>query len=222
MIEQTGDFRRIFELNHVDPRKKHPDYDNLIRRTISTEQLDEVDKCVLLCRNCHGITHQQNINGELAVRVKAGGRQIEQRFSGQLIRNHLTGKAKFFTDEKVLLHPYRVYVGDNNPRIAFGLELWRGEMISLIRQLPTTTRLRVTTWDDKPMLDLEYDGDGGYRAKQDISFPVISCELQQERNDPVFLWIRNGIGLARDGEVMHDGLLSYSAKIVNNDSHSSP
>ncbi|MEX2174200.1 MAG: hypothetical protein WD872_07550, partial [Pirellulaceae bacterium] len=55
MIEEFGGFERIFEFNHIEPAKKHPDYDNLIRRTISTEQLDEIDKCVLLCRVCHGI-----------------------------------------------------------------------------------------------------------------------------------------------------------------------
>jgi hypothetical protein len=214
MIAQFGTFQRIFEFNHIDPAKKHPNYDNLIRRTISTEQLDEIDKCVLLCRICHGIAHQQNVNAEVMVRVKAGGRQIEQRFKGQLIRNFITRKSTFFTDEKVLLHPYRVFAGQDMPRIVFGLELWKGEMISLIRRLSDTTTLRITSWDDKPLLEMEYDGDGGYRAKQDISFPVFECEFHKEKNDPVLLWVRNGIGLTRDGEVLHNGLLNYEAKIV--------
>jgi predicted HNH restriction endonuclease len=80
MIEQFGSFARLFELNHVDPTKKDPNYENLIRRDISTEQLDEVDKCVLLCRNCHGIVHQQNINAKVIVHVMVEGRKMSQEF----------------------------------------------------------------------------------------------------------------------------------------------
>ena len=53
IIQRFGKFRRYFQNHHVDPAKKDPNYNNLIRRHISTEQLDELDKCVLLCSNCH-------------------------------------------------------------------------------------------------------------------------------------------------------------------------
>src|SRR4051812_25410231 len=48
-----------FEFNHIDPSQKSPIYEKLIRRVISAAQLDELDKCNLLCRVCHGIWTNQ-------------------------------------------------------------------------------------------------------------------------------------------------------------------
>jgi hypothetical protein len=59
MLARFGTFNRMFQFNHVDPKQKDPRYDNLIQRQLSGEQLDEVDKCVLLCNECHGILHAQ-------------------------------------------------------------------------------------------------------------------------------------------------------------------
>jgi len=115
----------------------------------------------------------------------------------------------------VLFHPYRVYVGDQPPQILFGLELRKGEIIPLMRRIAEVNRLRITSWNDTPMLEMEYEGDGTYRARQDISFPVLDFELHQEQNDPIYLWVRNGIGVTRDGEVLDNGLLNYQAKIIN-------
>jgi len=214
MIDQFGDFKRLFELNHVGPAKKHPKYDNLIRQELSTEQLDEVDKCVLLCRICHGATHAQNINAEVVVRMTAGKRTAEQRFKGQLLANFKTGHATFFSDEKMLLHPYHVYVGAKKPRVLFGTELWKGQLIGLIRELPKTKSLRIKGWDGRPMVDLQADGRKGCHGKVDISFPPMSFELHKEEGHPVFIWVRNGIALTREGEVIHGGTVTYYGEIV--------
>src|SRR5258708_18927649 len=83
MLERYGTVNRMFQFNHIDPTKKHPDYDNLIRRTINTEQLDEIDKCVLLCNECHGVVHAQNLTGEISLTVNVDGHKCEQTFKGQ-------------------------------------------------------------------------------------------------------------------------------------------
>jgi hypothetical protein len=31
MLDKWGTFKRLFELDHIDPAKKHPDYENMIR-----------------------------------------------------------------------------------------------------------------------------------------------------------------------------------------------
>src|SRR5262245_61154774 len=78
MIDRYGTFNRMFQLNHVDPAKKDKEYDNLIRREISTDQLDEVDKCVLLCNECHGVVHAQNITATVKLTVTVKRRKAEQ------------------------------------------------------------------------------------------------------------------------------------------------
>src|SRR5437764_111174 len=59
---EYSDIDGYFQFNHTDPKKKAKNYDNIIRRRrISSEVLDEVDKCVLLCVGCHTILHGQGI-----------------------------------------------------------------------------------------------------------------------------------------------------------------
>jgi hypothetical protein len=213
MMDRFGDFQRLFEFNHVDPSKKRADYRNLIRRIISTERLDELDKCVLLCRICHGIVHQQNVKAEIVVSVRAGEHSCEQRLKGQLIRDRERKQATFFTDEEVLLHPYRVHAGDSAPRTLFGTELRKGEMASLMRKIDALKTLRISSWAGQLLLDIEGTGDGQVRGRVDIAFPVLSFELQKEESHPTYLWIRHGIGLTRDGDVFHGGLLTYEGGI---------
>jgi hypothetical protein len=62
-------FGGYFHFNHVDPSTKAENYDNIIRRTrLSSEILDEVDKCVLLCTACHTILHGQGITEKTRMR----------------------------------------------------------------------------------------------------------------------------------------------------------
>jgi hypothetical protein len=44
MLRRYGVVNKLFQFNHIDPAKKHPDYDNVIQRVLSFEQLDEIDK----------------------------------------------------------------------------------------------------------------------------------------------------------------------------------
>jgi hypothetical protein len=213
MMDRYGDFQRLFEFNHVDPSKKRADYRNLIRRVISTEQLDELDKCVLLCRLCHGVVHQQNVRAEVVVSVWAGEHSCEQRLKGQLIHDRKRKTATFLTDEKVLLHPYRVYAGDAAPRILFGTELRNGQMAALMRKIDAFKTLRVSSWSDDPLVDIVSAGNGKVVGEVNIAFPVFSFELYRDAADPVFLWIRHGIGLTRTGDVIHGGVLKYEGGI---------
>ncbi len=111
MVNRYGTFNRMLEFNHINPDDKDPEYKNIIRRVLSTKQLDEVDKCVLLCRKCHGILHAQNINAELEFTSKVDGQKATQRFKGQVIvdlkENHFTS----LTNERILLIPYHVKIG---------------------------------------------------------------------------------------------------------------
>src|SRR5437899_2329092 len=97
-LERYGTFHRMYHFNHIDPAKKADDYENLIRRNISTEQLDELDKCVLLCAVCHGVVHAQDITITPTLTVTAGVRTASQTFKGQVIFDKIENKISFFTD----------------------------------------------------------------------------------------------------------------------------
>jgi len=50
----------IFDFHHLDPNKKDMDWTKL--RLQSWDKItDELDKCVLLCSNCHRIRHHNEI-----------------------------------------------------------------------------------------------------------------------------------------------------------------
>jgi len=51
-----------------------------------------------MCRECHGISHAQNIGAELLVQAKIGTKKSEQRLKGYLIIDRLKGQATFLTN----------------------------------------------------------------------------------------------------------------------------
>ncbi len=214
MVEQWGTFHRLFELNHIDPKKKHPQYANLIRRSISTEQLEEIDKCVLLCRQCHGIVHAQNVNAELIVRLTFRNRLAEQRLRGQLILDKKSRRGKFLTNEQLLLQPYRVKLGSQRSQLLFGIELHRGRLIDLMANIRQHKRVRISAWNGPEQMSIEHRGENRIAVRQDIRFPITSCELSKEAADGRFIWVRNGIALTRDGEVIRTGELNYEGTIA--------
>ncbi len=45
------------EFHHIDPEKKDDRVSKLIRLKISKDIVDEINKCALLCSNCHKMVH---------------------------------------------------------------------------------------------------------------------------------------------------------------------
>jgi hypothetical protein len=215
MVDQYGTFNRMFQLNHVDPKKKHRNYENLIRRKLSTEQLDEVDKCILLCNQCHGVLHAQNITAEAVLRITIGNKTAEQRMKGQIIFDKIKRRMRFLSNERLLLHPYQVHLGDNPPTMLFGIELRNGELVALIRKIADHKRIIITNSADLVMLQIEHLGGGEIKAEQDISFPILDYELHRDKGDPVHIWVRNGVGLTKGGEVIDHGMLTWEGNAVN-------
>jgi hypothetical protein len=52
----------IYEFHHIDPKDKRYNLSNLIRhkKVMDDELISELDKCILLCRNCHRILHYED------------------------------------------------------------------------------------------------------------------------------------------------------------------
>lgn len=48
----------VFEFHHLDPKEKDPNFDR-IKYQKWVKIKDELDKCVMLCANCHRLKHAQ-------------------------------------------------------------------------------------------------------------------------------------------------------------------
>jgi hypothetical protein len=56
--------RSIFDFHHPDPNVKGSTINTMLKDKVSTEKLkQELDKCVLLCANCHRLRHQHYKEG---------------------------------------------------------------------------------------------------------------------------------------------------------------
>jgi hypothetical protein len=148
MLKRFGVINKLFQFHHVDPAKKHADYDNLIQRRVSAEQLDELDKCVLLCNNCHDILHAQRGTGTLHVTCDLGNRTVVLPFKGQVIVDFDidTGefKARFFQDEPMFLERYDVSRDTSTPETFVGAELnTDGRLLQLLLDTQKAGTLRI-------------------------------------------------------------------------------
>lgn len=66
-----------FEFNHIDPSQKSPSYEKLMKRVPSTAQFDELDKCNLLCRVCHGVWTNQRLKGTITLPIVTPNGRVE-------------------------------------------------------------------------------------------------------------------------------------------------
>jgi hypothetical protein len=207
VIDRFGTFHLMFELNHVDPSKKDKDYENLIRRELSSAQLDEVDKCVLLCSFCHDTIHAQGITATVKIGVKVRNRRCEQIVKGQLILDQLDKTATMFTDDPILVWPYWVSIGNRRAKMHFGKEL-DSVVGNELRRLHESKRVEVRGWNKKLLMQATWTEKDGFTVHHAIHYPFIKGELVGE-NGGIKFWVRNGSMLSKDGRVIKNGFVTY-------------
>jgi hypothetical protein len=190
MLKRYGVVNKVFQFNHIDPTKKHPDYDNLIQRVMSTEQLDEVDKCILLCNICHDVLHAQRGTAEIAFAMHINDRTVEQRIKGQTILNLESGTLNFFSDEPVLLIPYAVKRGDAKPELLTAFELNDGRLIEYILETKQLGKFLIWQQDRTIMIDAKRLDSRKCTMDWNVNFPLF--KYQEKNEDGSGLWIRGG------------------------------
>jgi hypothetical protein len=194
-LERFGTFHRLYHFNHVDPNSKHPDYDNLIRRNISTEQLDELDKCVLLCANCHGAVHAQNINISMILTVSVGGQTATQTLRGQVIFDRVDQKLSFFTDNELEIWPYWLNLGDEPVRLIFGKELKDTLMTKWVPLVRDSGPLAITDSNGDVLFGAIREGNM-IEVQQTCKFSLIPVHAVGKEGT---VWFRNGLAILKWG-----------------------
>lgn len=209
MVERFGTFSRMFELHHVDPDKKDPDYNNLIKQNLSSKQVDELDKSILLCRNCHGIVHAQNTKVSAVIKVNDGAREVSQKLTGWLIHDQKEKSFKILCEEKLLLERYREKDGSGNEEIIYGVDLESGErFISNLKGLNEGETYCLWSAETNTLMIRVTKIGENLKVENNVEFRFFSMEAPSLPKEQRF-WYRNGVVLYGDGQVQTEGLYTF-------------
>jgi hypothetical protein len=212
MVERYGTFERMFELHHIDPAKKADNYNNLIKQKLSSEQLEEVDKCVLLCSVCHGLVHAQNIKAKVTITIDYEERSLSQDLNGWLIVDMVDNSKKFFSEERLLLTRYLEKLNDAEPIVIFGIDLKDGlrykDMVASLKKGDVYQIFHAETGD--LMLQAK-STDTGLELDINVKFGFIDIDASKAPKGSRF-WYRNGYRLLENGEVETEGIFKFRSK----------
>ena len=65
--EKCGESRHwVLDFHHTNPAEKDMEISNLVRRSSKKRLMNEVDKCIVLCANCHRDLHFKEKNADFA------------------------------------------------------------------------------------------------------------------------------------------------------------
>jgi hypothetical protein len=191
MQRRYGVVNKVFQFNHIDPKKKHPHYDNLIQRVLSTERLDEVDKCVLLCNNCHDVLHAQAGTAEVIFTLRFPDRVVDHRLKGQAILDMETQTLRFFSDQQLLLSIYAVRRGDIPPYLLTALELNDGRLLEFLLETQHGAKLLIWKRDKTVVLEAEKRTQESCCFAWHVTCPLFQFMETDSDGKPSF-WIRHG------------------------------
>ena len=213
MLARWGTFNRMTEFHHIDEGKKAKNYSALIRRKICTEQLEELDKCILLCTQCHKLIHAQNIKADLNLKLEFESKEYEQKVSGWMILDLLEKKMRFFSDQTFKLHIYQIRIGDGQAEPIVGIEMVTGEFFSrLFRGLLKYKCFEIRNSDNtKVLMKARLLKGNEFELKQAVEFPFLEYEWNEESTK---LWARNGKVLDEKGRLINYGTLTSINELV--------
>lgn len=208
MVARFGTFNRMFELHHVDPKEKSPKYNNLIKNNISVEQIEEVDKCVLLCRICHGVVHAQDLETTLKVSMEFEGRSVVQKMKGWSVIDRVENSMSFITNDKLLLELCWVKMSSEDEKLFCLLELMTSETIpTWLQSIEEYKSIEVWSFDhEKLIIQFSYIEKNLVNLKFSLGFPLLQMDFDVD-DSLNYLWLRNGIVLTKEGEVLTKGTI---------------
>ena len=209
MVNRFGTFNRMFELHHIDPGKKANNYNNLIKQKLSAKQLDELDKCILLCRNCHGLVHAQNIdiNGEISINYN--GHEVSQKITGWLVVDQINNKLQILCEEQLLIEPFTEQISEQSKKLVFGVQLQDGSHLkNQLKSLKLNQSYKVWKAETNELMLRVTRHDETFEIETNIKFPFIEMDGGQQAKGDKF-WYRKGIVLYDTGEVQTEGSFTF-------------
>lgn len=190
-----------FELHHVNPSNKARNYKNLIRRKLSSEQLNEADKCVLLCSNCHDTLHGQDRSFDLTVTLSATGiAPIRHTIRCQMLCDFRKRSVALFSEDFDYLELYRVRHGSTLDTVVSGLQLKEANRLdALIERTRFGGELLIETFNGEFMLSARRIDDQRFEIAVKGEFPLATA----------FVRLSNTAGKRLDLHSRHDRLIVH-------------
>ena len=211
MIERYGTFNRMFQFHHVDPDTKDRHYKRLMAQRLNRKQMDEIDKCVLLCTECHGIVHAQNIKASLELTVEFQRRTIKQHFQGWVRADKVDRSLTFITNEHYLLELCELRLGNRDPQPIFLVEVEQHD--NLQRWLSEIERHRTleirSLRSPKRFMRVEHLHGHQISVTQSLGLPITALDLYPIDRPKEVAYFRNGFFLSATGEIHSEGQMSY-------------
>ena len=200
-----------FEFNHVDPTTKAPDYERLIRRIVSAMQLDELDKCVLLCVKCHRIYQSQNLQGSgTFIHTLASGLVLKEDFRFTGILNFGKQSLRLFGSDPKVIGIYRCRLGDGPVEVKTA-KVMESSLLDLFKATKEGGEARI--WDEKGLvLTARRQNSSKARIEFGVRFPLMQCEFLTDEPTPRKIWVRKGKMVDRIDGIRETGAFSFSAR----------
>jgi hypothetical protein len=213
MLDRWGTFKRMTEFHHVEESKKADNYNALIRRKLCTEQLDELDKCILLCSNCHKLIHAQNIKANLEIKLEFEGNVYTQEIVGWVIVDFREKKMRIYTDQKYLLCLYQIRIGAEQAKVIAGVEMASpGFFSNLFKGLCNSKMFEIrNAQNTKVLMRGTYLGSNEIELKQAVEFPFLEYEWNE---NGVKSWARNGKLLDENGHFIGEGTITTKMELI--------
>lgn len=211
MLARYGTFNRMFEFHHVNKDTKDKHYKRLMAQRLSTRQIAEVDKCVLLCRQCHGIMHAQEITCTMELSVQLNQRTVKQEVKGRARFDKFAKQFTVVTNQSYLLELCEIRVGNEDPVLMFLIEVEK-EM-NLQRWLFDIARYRkveiISRSGRHRFMRIEYVGENKVAVTQSLGLPITAIEFHPANMHDEIILLKNGVVLTASGEIHSRGQLSY-------------
>lgn len=215
MIDRYGTFDRMFELHHIDPGCKDRSFKNLIRKTLSFDQIKEVDKCTLLCSQCHSVIHAQNIRAKLQLVVSHEEREVSQVFDGWIVCDSHDKTFTFVTNQRFKLLPIVVAFGNGERMNLFAIELEKRDyLVNWLHHLKDLQGVQIFGRSAGDLcMKIEYLAYKKIRLTQKVGFPVFAFHLTSDGQNKNDVWMHNGFVLTKSGEVHTSGTLTCMCEL---------
>ena len=216
MLKRYGTFNRMFEFHHIARDTKDDHYKRLMAQRLSRKQIAELDKCVLLCRQCHGIIHAQEITCTLELSVELKGRVVKQNFGGWARLDAIEKTLTFVSNQPYLLELCEVRVGKKKPVFMFLIEI-ENEM-NLQGWLSDIAKYGIVeivsqSGRDRFMRIEHVEGDK-ISVTQSLGLPITAIEFQPKDRPDEKVFFHNGMILTTSGEFLSTGQLSYNCTLL--------
>ena len=216
MVARYGTFNRMFEFHHVNPSTKDQHYKRLMAQRLNRRQMDEIDKCVLLCTQCHAIIHAQEITATLELAAELHHRLVRQQFQGWIRADKLAKSLTFMTNQPYLLELCEVHLGDQAPQLLFLVEIeqernlrrWFAEI-----QQHKTIEIRSVS-RRKHFMRVDHVQGNEITVTQSLGLPITALEFYPVNQPNEIFFFRNGFLLTATGEVHSDGQVTYKCTLL--------